>query len=78
MPPRKDAALLVQNALAIALLIVAPMRVKNLANLHLERHVTGTRAGSNGPVHLVIPAHEVKNEVDLRFPLPPDVVLNRP
>ncbi|MFO1147573.1 MAG: site-specific integrase [Alsobacter sp.] len=74
MPAGKDAALLMQNALAIAILIVAPMRVMNLANLHLERHVTRTRAGSKGPVHIVIPAHEVKNEVDLEFPLPSDVV----
>lgn len=73
MPFGEEAALMVQNALAIAILTVAPMRVANLSSLHLERHITGTRAGSNGPMHIVIPAQEVKNEVDLEFPLPDDV-----
>jgi integrase len=73
-PVCQASAILAQNALAIAILLVAPMRVKNLAALNLETHITRTRAGMDGEVFLVIPAREVKNEKDLDFPLPPAVV----
>ena len=66
-------ALRMQTALALAILFVAPLRVKNLAFLNVERHITRSRPGG-GIVHLVIPAHEVKNKVALEFELPPDVV----
>jgi integrase len=62
-----------QTALALALLLVCPLRIKNLAGLNLERHITRLRPG--GKVHLVIPAHEVKNKVPLEFELPPEVVV---
>lgn len=52
-------------ALAIAILLVAPMRVKNLAALHVGRHVVRTRPG--GARHIVIPAEEVKNRMALAF-----------
>src|SRR5882724_5400831 len=61
-----------QTAVALALLLVCPLRIKNLAGLDLERHITWLRPG--GKVHLVIPAHEVKNKVPLEFELPADVV----
>jgi integrase len=57
-------ALRVQLALAIGILLVAPMRVKNLAALH-ARHVVRTRPG--GARHIVIPAEEVKNRTALAF-----------
>ena len=62
-----------QTALALAILLICPIRVKNLAALNLERHVRRSRPGG-GKVHLVIPAHEVKNRADLEFELSPDVV----
>jgi integrase len=46
-------------------LTVAPMRIKNLASLHLGRHVVQTRPG--GVRHIVIPAEEVKNRTPLAF-----------
>jgi integrase len=58
-------ALRVQLALAIAILLVAPMRVKNLAALHVGRHVVRTRPG--GARHIVVPAEEVKNRTALAF-----------
>ena len=61
-----------QTALALALLLVCPLRIKNLAGLNLERHITRLRPG--GKVHLVIPADEVKNKAPLEFELPADVV----
>jgi integrase len=67
------AALQVQSALAIAILLVAPLRVKNLAGLTLDRHVVRARAGVRAVRHLVIPAHEVKNASPLEFELPEPV-----
>jgi integrase len=58
-------ALRVQSALAIAILTIAPMRMKNLASLRLGQHVVQTRPG--GVRHIVIPAEEVKNKTALAF-----------
>jgi integrase len=68
-PPSFTEALRVQLAMAIAILSVAPMRVKNLAALHLDRHVNRTRPG--GARHIVIPAEEVKNRSALTFEVSP-------
>ena len=61
-------AIRVQSALAIGILLVAPMRMKNLASLHLGRHVIRTRPG--GVRHIVIPPEEVKNRRALSFEIP--------
>src|SRR5262249_61344027 len=66
-------ALKMQNALALAILLVCPLRIKNLAGLNLERHIRRPRP-RGGAVHLVLPAHQVKNKVPLEFVPPPDVV----
>jgi integrase len=62
--PSFTEAIRAQSALAVGILLVAPMRVKNLAALH-ARHLVQTRPG--GARHLVIPANEVKNRTDLVF-----------
>jgi integrase len=62
------AAVRVQSALAIAILLVAPMRMKNLASLHLGRHLSRTRPG--GVRHIVIAPEEVKNCAPLSFEIP--------
>ena len=64
-------AVKLQTALLIDLLTVAPMRMKNLIGLRLERHVVRL---SGGEVLLCISAEEVKNKVELTFPLPPETV----
>jgi integrase len=64
-PPSHAEAIRVQTALAIAILLVAPMRVKNLASLDVGRHVLRSRPG--GARHIVIPAEEVKNRTALAF-----------
>ena len=66
-------ALVVQWALAVEILIMAAMRLKNLAGLRIERHIQRTRA-SDGEVHLVIPGAEVKNGEPLDYPLPAETV----
>jgi len=64
-----QAAVKAEIALAIQILLVAPMRLANLAALNLEENVV--RVGGIEPTyHLVIPPEEVKNEEPLEYPLP--------
>lgn len=60
--------LLAQIAVAIELLIFAPIRIGNLVAIDLEQHLK--RVGKK--LHLVIPAEEVKNKADLEFELLPE------
>ncbi len=62
-----------QIALAIQLLLVAPVRIGNLASVSLDRHLVRVGQGPDGRHHLFFPAHEVKNDIDLEFPVPPAV-----
>jgi integrase len=67
----RRAALMVQAALAIAILLAAPLRLRNLAHLDLERHVIRTgRPGSRQSVRLAIERDETKNRQVLDYPLP--------
>ncbi len=63
-----------QVALAVAILICAPLRPKNLAALHLERHVLEVGAGRQRRHHIRILGEEVKNGEDLEYPVPDRVV----
>ena len=66
------AAVKAEIALAVQILLLAPMRVANLAALNLEKNVI--RVGRIEPVyHLVIPPEEVKNEEPLEYPLPKEM-----
>ena len=69
LKPRR-AAVLAQMAVAIHVVTITLIRRGNLARLDLERHLVKTGPG----LHLVIPASEVKNNVDLEVELPPDTV----
>ncbi|MBV1800660.1 tyrosine recombinase XerC [Siccirubricoccus sp. G192] len=60
------AALLAQDALAIELLLMAPLRISNLVGLDIERHLDRR----SGALHLVIRGYEVKNGDPLDYPLP--------
>lgn len=70
---RRD-ALKVQIALAVEMLMMAPVRIGNLAAINIDRHLQWSRAGLQGLVHLVIPGEEVKNGEPLEFELPADTV----
>lgn len=59
-------ALLIQTAVAIEILLFAPIRIGNLAKLDIDRHIIWV----GKKLHIVIPAGEVKNKVDLEFELP--------
>ena len=67
-------ALLVQAALAIEILLHAPMRVGNLCRLHLDRHIKRIRIKGADCILLSIPGHEVKNNKPLMFELDGDAV----
>jgi integrase len=64
-----NAAVKAQIALAIQILLVAPMRLANLASLNLEDNIVEV-GGPNPNYHIVIPAEDVKNETALEYPLP--------
>lgn len=57
-------------ALAIEVLIHAPMRIENLASLRLDKHLQWEKPGFRGRLSISIPESEVKNAQDLHFPLP--------
>lgn len=66
----RQAALQVQIAVAIELLLMAPIRRRNLVSLCLERHISWTRSGRTGVAHLVTPADEVKNGEPVELEVP--------
>ena len=60
-------------ALAVELLLHAPMRISNLASPSLERHLRWEKAGRQGRLAIAIDGSEVKNREDLHYILPTDV-----
>ena len=66
------AAVSAQLAAAIMILIVAPMRIGNLVGLKISENLSRP-SGPGGPIHIVIPDYDVKNGIDLEFPLPVQV-----
>jgi integrase len=64
-------ALAREDAVAIAILLVCPIRVKNLAGIHLERSLQ--RPG-DGRVYLVVVEDEAKTGRPIEFELPKDLV----
>jgi hypothetical protein len=61
------AALLAQTAVAIEILEMTLMRMRNLVGLDIERHLQ--RARRNGSLHIVIEGDEPKNYTALEYPL---------
>jgi site-specific recombinase XerD len=69
----RRAALQAQIAVAIEILIMAPMRIENLVNIDLDRHLV--RPGrSRDCLHIAFVEDEVKNGTELHFPLPSESV----
>lgn len=67
-------AILAQAAVAIAILLAAPLRIRTLVGLNADEHILRWRSGPRAVVHLVIPAALIKNRLSLEFVLPPRVV----
>jgi integrase len=55
-----------EAAVAVAILMTAPMRLANLASLHIEKHMSWR----GGHCYITIPADEVKNGETLEYKLP--------
>jgi integrase len=70
----RTAALEVQSALAVELLLMIPMRIGNLASLDLEHNIVRTRARGRGVVFLTVPAEQVKNSFAIEAALPEETV----
>jgi integrase len=64
-----QAAVLVQMAVAIEILLMTGMRINNLVNLDVDRHLVRPARHQPG-LHIVIGGEEVKNGEPLEFPLP--------
>jgi hypothetical protein len=65
-------ALQAQAAVAIEILLMAPLRLDNLARLDLEQNLV--RPGRGPGMHIVIERENVKNGEPLDYPLPPPSV----
>jgi hypothetical protein len=68
-PKPRSADLFFQSAVAIEILILCPMRIRNLANLDTERHLRWIKEGRSLRLIIDIPADEVKNDKPLRYEL---------
>ena len=68
------AALRVQSAVAVEILIKTAIRRANLAAIDVDRHLRWTRTRTSTTVHLVFDGHEVKNGRDLAFELSGETV----
>jgi site-specific recombinase XerD len=62
----KEAQLMIQTAVAIEILIFAPIRIGNLQHLRLDEHITWQAK----KMHIHIPKAQVKNDQNLNFLLP--------
>ena len=62
-----------QAALAIGILIYMPIRLQNLVTLEFERHLF-IRTGRGAKSTLELSNGEVKNNIDLAFEIPPQIV----
>jgi integrase len=63
-----------QTAVAIAIELKAPLRIRTLVSLDLEKHVVRSKPGAGAIVHLVVPSGLVKNREPLTLELPASVV----
>ncbi|PSL12638.1 site-specific integrase [Shimia abyssi] len=72
-PSKRDAYLAAQ-ALAIGLLLNSPIRIENLANINIDRHILRRGKGRSQSVSLCFPSDEVKNDLEIELPLAPETV----
>ena len=71
-PRRHRGAVEAQIAVAVEILLMAPMRISNLTRLDLDQNLI--RPGPSGAIHIVVEPEGVKNSQPLDYPLPPPSV----
>lgn len=67
-------ALLMQSAVAIELLLVSAMRIRNIATLHLDKHFTDVGTGKDRRLTIFVRPDQVKNSVSRQKRLAPETV----
>jgi integrase len=67
-------ALLIQAALAIEILLHAPMRIGNLSRINIDRHIRRVTVKGRDCLLISIPGEEVKNGRDLAYELTNEAV----
>ncbi|MGE3744908.1 MAG: hypothetical protein AB7G25_04175, partial [Sphingomonadaceae bacterium] len=73
-PVTPNRARLARDAVMVALLTVAPMRLKNLRHLCRKAHLRSAFSLGKPEWQFVLKAGEVKNTKDLAYPIPPHVM----
>ena len=68
--PTEKSARKVMMALAVEILIMAPMRVANLTQIELGRHLIATRRGKQRVFHLIFKEDETKTREPFEMELP--------
>lgn len=72
--PSSKVALRVMNALAVEILTVAPMRISNLAQIEIEKHLIQIRRGKNKRFHIIFTPEETKTREPFEMELPASTV----
>jgi hypothetical protein len=68
----EEAARLAMYAVAMEVLLICPMRRKNLAELRLDQHLYRPDPRRKRLTHLLIDAADVKNSNAIQWPIPPE------
>src|SRR5262249_54593266 len=66
-------AIIAQSAVAIAILLAAPLRIRALVNLNRDVHLICSRP-PHAVAYLMIPPELIKNQTSVEFVVPPRVV----
>src|SRR5690606_4637881 len=70
LPKSFQSAIMMQKAVAIGILLVAPVRLKNLVMLDRSVHFRRALTAKGDGWELCLAAATVKNDIDLHLPLP--------
>lgn len=73
-PVTPHRARLARDAVMAAILTIAPMRLKNLRHLDRVEHFRAAFSIDANRWEMVLPAAQVKNDIDLAYPVPPRVM----
>lgn len=68
----RDEALRIMSAVVVEILIMAPMRLRNVAEIEIGKHLIESRRGGAVATHIVLPSAATKTNVAYEMPLPKD------
>jgi integrase len=70
--PSRRSAIMAQLAVALEIVLMAPLRAANLVSLEIGRQLVFLGRGRQEQAVITLPEKEVKNEITLEYPLPPE------